>query len=118
MRGVAAEGRTDEDLMRYLTASHLTYIPAREGGWDTVKEWKDVFSGGEKQRVRAQPSPAPKHAEGAVDLGGRGGGSGAGDVDDFVQIGMARVFYHRPRFAVLDECAWATLSEAACTGSC
>ena len=46
------EGRTDEDLMRYLTAAHLTYIPAREGGWDTIKEWKDVFSGGEKQRVR------------------------------------------------------------------
>jgi len=60
MRYGAAEGRTDEDLMRYLTASHLTYIPAREGGWDTVKEWKDVFSGGEKQRVCAEPSLATR----------------------------------------------------------
>jgi hypothetical protein len=56
---IHTEGRTDEDLMRYLTAAHLTYIPTREGGWDTVKEWKDVFSGGEKQRVRLTPSLCP-----------------------------------------------------------
>lgn len=44
-------GRTDEELMTILKHVHLAYIPDREGGWDTVKEWKDVFSGGEKQRV-------------------------------------------------------------------
>jgi ATP-binding cassette subfamily D (ALD) long-chain fatty acid import protein len=46
------EGRTDRELMEILNVVHLAYIPDREGGWETQKEWKDVFSGGEKQRVR------------------------------------------------------------------
>lgn len=45
------EGRTDKELMEILEVVHLAYIPDREGGWETKKEWKDVFSGGEKQRV-------------------------------------------------------------------
>lgn len=44
-------GRTDDDIMEILREVKLDYIPAREGGWETVKQWKDVFSGGEKQRV-------------------------------------------------------------------
>ncbi|KNC99596.1 uncharacterized protein SPPG_04983 [Spizellomyces punctatus DAOM BR117] len=61
-------GKTDADLAEILKKVYLEYIPAREGGWDAVKEWKDVFSGGEKQRMQ-----------------------------------LARLFYHHPRFAVLDE---------------
>ena len=39
--------------MEILTAVNLAYLPAREGGWSTRKEWRDVLSGGEKQRVSA-----------------------------------------------------------------
>ena len=44
-------GKTEQDLMNILTAVNLAYLPAREGGWSTRKEWRDVLSGGEKQRV-------------------------------------------------------------------
>jgi len=59
---------SDQDLVAVLGAVRLSYLPSREGGWDTKKEWKDVLSGGEKQR-----------------------------------ISLARIVYHLPAFAVLDE---------------
>ncbi|KAG2339464.1 P-loop containing nucleoside triphosphate hydrolase protein, partial [Suillus weaverae] len=58
-----------EELKSLLDAAHLGYLVGREGGWDAVKEWRDVLSRGEKQR-----------------------------------LAMARLFYHCPKFAILDEC--------------
>lgn len=65
-----ASGHTDEDLLDILRHVHLSYLPAREGGLDTRKEWKDVLSGGEKQRIsiarlffaRSLPLVAPDFA--------------------------------------------------------
>lgn len=65
MRG---KRKTEEDLKQVLEEARLGYLPDREGGWDTRKEWKDVLSGGEKQRM-----------------------------------GFARLLYHEPRYAVIDE---------------
>lgn len=62
-------GKSDEDLLEYLRLVHLEYLVERENGWDSVQDWMDVLSGGEKQR-----------------------------------IAMARLFYHEPQFAILDEC--------------
>ncbi|KAK5007574.1 hypothetical protein LTR28_005119 [Elasticomyces elasticus] len=63
-----ASNRGERELQEVLEEAKLGYLVAREGGWDTRKEWKDVLSGGEKQRM-----------------------------------GFARVLFHEPRFAVIDE---------------
>jgi len=65
---MAASGRRDRDLLAMLDDAKLAYLPDREGGWDTRKSWKDVLSGGEKQRMA-----------------------------------IARLLYHEPRFAFVDE---------------
>ncbi|KAJ7630529.1 ABC transporter transmembrane region 2-domain-containing protein [Roridomyces roridus] len=63
-----ARGITDSDLFEVLSAVQMGPIVEREGGWDSAKEWRDVLSGGDKQK-----------------------------------LAWARLFYHRPKYAILDE---------------
>lgn len=63
------KGITDDDLLVILKDAELAYLLEREGGWDATKDWIDVLSGGEKQRMN-----------------------------------ISRVYYHKPKYACLDEC--------------
>lgn len=47
----ARNGVTDESLLAVLESVRLEYLLPREGGWDSVRDWTDVLSGGEKQRL-------------------------------------------------------------------
>ncbi|KAI0997308.1 Peroxisomal long-chain fatty acid import protein 2 [Podosphaera aphanis] len=65
---MSERGLKNINLQHILEEAHLGYLPEREGGWNTRKEWKDVLSGGEKQRMS-----------------------------------IARLLYHEPRYAFIDE---------------
>lgn len=45
------QGLTDDQLYQALRLVQLDHLVDREGGWDTVQDWMDKLSGGEKQRV-------------------------------------------------------------------
>jgi ATP-binding cassette, subfamily D (ALD), peroxisomal long-chain fatty acid import protein len=64
-----AKSRSDTELLDILKILEIDSVVQRPNGWDSVEEWRDVFSGGMQQR-----------------------------------IAMARLFYHKPRYAILDEC--------------
>ena len=46
-----AKNITDKDLSILLEKVQLNHILERENGWNSVQDWLDVLSGGEKQRI-------------------------------------------------------------------
>ena len=46
-----ANGYNDDHLYHILREVKLDYLLTREGNFNVKKDWKDVFSGGEKQRM-------------------------------------------------------------------
>jgi ATP-binding cassette subfamily D (ALD) protein 3 len=74
---MAKKRMTDKKLRDILKVVTLEYIIDREGGFNSVRTWKDVLSGGEKQRMA-----------------------------------IARLYYHKPQFAILDECTSAVSVDA------
>ncbi|KAJ3936608.1 MAG: adrenoleukodystrophy protein [Lentinula lateritia] len=67
-REMTARGITDDDLFKILQVVQMENVVEREGGWDSMREWRDALSGGDKQK-----------------------------------IAWARLFYHNPKYAILDE---------------
>lgn len=61
--------RSDEELHDLLKRVNIDFLFEREGGFDEVRNWDDILSLGEQQR-----------------------------------LAFARLFYHKPKYAVLDEC--------------
>ncbi|KAI4383483.1 hypothetical protein MLD38_009316 [Melastoma candidum] len=73
-RSIQKSDALDAHLKTILENIKLSYLLEREeGGWDTARDWQDVLSLGEQQR-----------------------------------LGMGRLFFHRPRYGILDECTNAT----------
>ncbi|KAH7488149.1 ATP-binding cassette sub-family D member 3 [Phytophthora ramorum] len=71
----------DECLVNFFEKGYIRHFAEREGGWDIVRDWTVMLSGGEKQ-----------------------------------QVAMARLFYHKPQFAILGE--WILVVSVDVEGRC
>jgi len=71
---------SDADIKRLLEEVSLDYLIEREGGLDAQNDWNDVLSGNRDWGVVSDVSI----------LGG-----------EKQRIAMARLFYHKPTFAIL-----------------
>ncbi len=69
---------SDEDIKQLLKEIQLEYLIDREGGLDAINDWNDVLSGENFFQIELMKIGGEKQ-----------------------RMAMARLFYHRPQFAIL-----------------
>lgn len=69
----------------------LEYLLERES-WNSVQDWQDVLSGGEKQRIALARLVIVSHLYKWYNI-----------------FHIYRLVYHKPLFAILDECTSAVI---------
>lgn len=83
---IRAKNVTDDDLREVMELVKLSYILDNYGGFDAQKNWKDCLSG--KFCSCLLSCFSSSHT-----LGG-----------EKQRVAMARLFFHAPKYAILDEC--------------
>jgi ATP-binding cassette, subfamily D (ALD), peroxisomal long-chain fatty acid import protein len=48
---MAERNVSDDDLLAILAAVSMEHVVAREGGWDSARDWREALSGGDQQRI-------------------------------------------------------------------
>ncbi len=104
----------DQRLKSILEDVKLVYLLEREGGWDASANWEDMLSLGEQQRlgmvVFEYPSTgglqyfACKHISVIYEVITRVSLANRSELMGVFLPGQARLFFHHPKFGILDEC--------------
>ncbi len=104
-----AGGGTDADLLEYLRQVQLDYLVQREGGWDAVQgtalhhTHTATFTATHTNHATLLDHVWPRihtftHSHIRTDWADVLSGG------EKQRVAMARLFYHKPQFAILDEC--------------